>query len=240
MSITTLRDVQAEIDQKPPEAPQDNKRSGNHKLRLKNRKPLPGQPKVGIRHSFAKRIAIVEDIQAGLSWGLVRQKYGVGTDTIANLLKDPQLHDTTNPHIVKIRRNNLANIFETIADYALSHVSEEKLSKMNAYQLVVIAAMSVDKTRLLQNLPTMNISVQGIVGDISKELMELKKKRLSLDLASTSTHIRDAKFTGEVSADKLLADSSANYQVSTENALHNIDQDALAVEVVDNQEISSK
>ena len=75
----------------------------------------------------------------------------------------------------EIFKQNRADILANIQLKALSAVTEPKLKKASAKDLVISAGILYDKERLERGLSTENVSYRGLTEDYGKLTLELRK-----------------------------------------------------------------
>ena len=68
----------------------------------------------------------------------------------------------------------MPSIFYQTALRALSHISDDKLAKLNALQNGILAKLLTEAARLMEGLPTQNISVQDLVPKVQDSLDKTK------------------------------------------------------------------
>ncbi len=69
----------------------------------------------------------------------------------------------------------------------LTTISDEDITRINAYQRTVSAAVSTDKMRLLRGHSTENIALHAIVEQIERE----DRERLARERSTTSSSSKD-------------------------------------------------
>jgi hypothetical protein len=62
-----------------------------------------------------------------------------------------------------------------LASQAFVSITPEDLSKINALQRVILGATAIDKARLMEDLPTQNISIKELVPKIQEKLGKYKE-----------------------------------------------------------------
>ncbi len=109
---------------------------------------------------------------SGLSYYAVAKKVGREPKTVKRCCMDPR-----NAEEIKVIQRELASYFEDLSMRLITSISDEDIEKLNCYQRVIAAGISVDKLRLLRNESTENISIDVIRAnrkDIAERRMELK------------------------------------------------------------------
>ncbi len=119
---------------------------------------------------------------SGLSYYAVAKKVGREPKTVKRCCMDPR-----NAEEIKDIQRELASYFEDLSMRLITSITDEDIEKLNCYQRVIAAGISVDKLRLLRNESTQNVSIDVIIRDRKvvqdrlKELRERKVKRTGED-----------------------------------------------------------
>lgn len=188
-----------------------------HALTVSSRTPLQDKevnPRA-IRYSMAKRVAIAEDVAAGLSYREVALRHGVSKSTINAAVHSPEIQEIINPRIVEIRKRNLAASFDYHADVALSRLNPEKWDKASALQHIIGAATAVDKAKILRHEANVILGSDNVLNATLSELERIKKERESCSLLLDSN-----PFTNE-----------------GDNTVNNIENPPTQVQIVDSQQV---
>ncbi len=109
---------------------------------------------------------------SGLSYYAVAKKVGREPKTVKRCCMDPR-----NAEEIKNIQRELASYFEDLSMRLITSITDEDIGKLNCYQRVIAAGISVDKLRLLRNESTENISIDMInknLGETEERLMELE------------------------------------------------------------------
>lgn len=130
----------------------------------------------GFRYTTGQKLAILADIDAGISLRQIASSHFCSLDTVQRIRDDQELRELQNPSIVSHRKKALSNMNRFVADRMLSSITDEDISKINAYQRVVASSIAIDKARLLDNESTQNVSVRGLEGTILEDLNKLKEE----------------------------------------------------------------
>lgn len=132
--------------------------------------------------STGRKLQIVGDLGKGMTPRQVGKKYGIGTASVIRVAQDPELYGVTDKTAISITKKLLAARFYQLTDLALSHIDPDKLKKMEPYRLAFMAAISLDKARLLEGESTENLSFKGLALNIHATLENLKeRKKVLLD-----------------------------------------------------------
>src|SRR4030042_3225830 len=89
--------------------------------------------------------------------------------TIKKYLSEPE----TSLEVTE-KKQELADIYEELANRFLRSISDEDIQKINAYQRTLSAGISTDKMRLLRNESTQNIALDAILSVIHQSLFHRK------------------------------------------------------------------
>ncbi len=119
---------------------------------------------------------------SGLSYYAVAKKVGREPKTVKRCCMDPR-----NAEEIKVIQRELAGYFEDLSMRLVTSITDEDIEKLNAYQRVIAAGISVDKLRLLRNESTENISMVVIGANIEERERQIKE-----------AEARIVKLTGEI------------------------------------------
>lgn len=127
--------------------------------------------------STGKKLIIVGDLTKGMTIRQVAKKHGISVTAVMKAAEDPELYGVTDRAAQSITKKLLAGRFYQLADLALSHIDVEKLKRMDGYRLAFMAAVALDKGRLLEGESTENLSFKGLALNIHTTLEQLKEKK---------------------------------------------------------------
>ncbi len=131
---------------------------------------------------------------SGLSYYAVAKKVGRDSKTVKRCCMDPR-----NAEEIKAIQRELASYFEDLSMRLITSISDEDIERLNCYQRVIAAGVSVDKLRLLRNESTENISIdvrRANKKDIAERIMELKIERA--EIAGVDYEAEDQKLKEKV------------------------------------------
>ncbi len=111
---------------------------------------------------------------SGLTFHAISKQLGRAPQTIKKACLNPERA----PQIAQVKVA-LADRFEDVAVRMLTAISDEDITRINAYQRTLSAAISTDKMRLLTGQSTANIALHEIV-----EAMERERKNGPKELGS--------------------------------------------------------
>ncbi len=119
---------------------------------------------------------------SGLSYYAVAKKVGRDHKTVKRCCIDPR-----NAEEIKAIQRQLASYFEDLSMRLITSISDEDIERLNAYQRIISAGISVDKLRLLRNESTQNVCIDTVnmnlkaVRERLAELRERQAKRIGED-----------------------------------------------------------
>jgi DNA-binding transcriptional MerR regulator len=127
-------------------------------------------------------VAELEQVKAlrasGLSFHAISKRLDRDPKTIKKACLDPDM--ATQIERVK---GDLADRFEDLAKRMVASISDEDITRINAYQRTVSAAVSTDKMRLLRGHSTENISLHAIIERIEREEREQPARERQKEVA---------------------------------------------------------
>ncbi len=112
---------------------------------------------------------------SGLSYYAVAKKVGREPKTVKRCCMDPR-----NAEEIKDIQRELASYFEDLSMRLITSISDEDIERLNAYQRIISAGISVDKLRLLRNESTQNLAIDVVKRDwkeVQARLEELRERR---------------------------------------------------------------
>ncbi len=112
---------------------------------------------------------------SGLSYYAVARKLGRDSKIIRRCCQDPR-----NAEEIKDIQRELASYFEDLSMRLITSISDEDIERLNAYQRIISAGISVDKLRLLRNESTQNLAIDVVKRDwkeVQARLEELRKRQ---------------------------------------------------------------
>lgn len=123
-----------------------------------------------------KQVAIHSLLSLGYPTRKIAKTVQVSQNTVCFVNQQVQPKSTDNDAYKK----QLLGWQYSVAQRAMCRITDDKLEKMNALQLMTINAIGIDKARDMEgsNRPVFNIVT--MVGDITKNINELKSKQQAL------------------------------------------------------------
>ncbi len=107
----------------------------------------------------------------GASYHAIGKRLGRDHKTIKKACLDPEMATEIERVTVK-----LADRFEDLATRMVVSISDEDITRINAYQRTVAGAIAADKMRLLTGQSTENISLHAIIEKIEREEREERER----------------------------------------------------------------
>lgn len=145
------------------------------------------------RPSHQKRLAIRALAESGLSEGKVAKIVGVAPSTVHAIKCDPDL----SPDRIIQMKDLLPGKYYKLAHRAMDNISDEKLSAMNGYQLILTSKISADAGRMCEGLPTKTIQIRSMALNLSGDINDVRsrKEKLLRTLGGTTRDLHDATAT---------------------------------------------
>jgi hypothetical protein len=171
-----------------------------------NRKDkIPAKEVVLNEHGFKKRVRTTKDdiidattmLEKGHSVGVIAKRLGLSNHQVVSI-RDKRVELKNHTDIVK---DVLGDFWYTLADAALSKVTEEKLEALSVPQLVTVAAIATDKARLLEGKPTEIVAAYEAV--VKKFILVDETARAKHDEKNRSNSI-DVPFSVSNGGEQLL------------------------------------
>jgi len=129
---------------------------------------------------------------SGLTFHAISKRLDRDPKTIKKACLDPEM--ATEIEQVKVV---LADRFEDLAVRMVASISDEDITRINAYQRTVAGAIAADKMRLLSGQSTANLGIHMIV-----ETMERERKQRPKELGNGDDRERPAREGREEVAQK--------------------------------------
>ena len=151
----------------------------------------------GTRMSSAKAYAIRALVDAGFSKRKIAEKEHISVNTV-NAIKNSDRFDPQ--RVDRIKANLSAHFYDTV-NRSLETITQEKLDKSSALQLMTVAAIGTDKARLIEGKATsrteyMSVEDKAVQDEIARLEVELGKWQDG-DILNTGCEPLDATSTGQ-------------------------------------------
>ncbi|MFA4828432.1 MAG: hypothetical protein WC855_13265 [Thermodesulfovibrionales bacterium] len=112
----------------------------------------------------------------GKSYHAIGLELNRDSKTIKKWLSEPETAKE-----IQVIKGELSEMFEGMAKKMLESITEDDISRINAYQRTLSAAVSTDKARLLKGESTENISLHTKVMASMERIKELQEMLASQD-----------------------------------------------------------
>ncbi len=140
----------------------------------------PGARKRRQSFSVAHKIRILTELKAGISVSQILKTHRLTKSSLALIACDDTLQELTNADYVDKTKKLTASRFYQLADLALSHIDPQKLQRLDAYKLGMLAAIALDKARLIEGQPTEYLSFKSLAMNIHGTLSDLQTRKQEL------------------------------------------------------------
>jgi IS30 family transposase len=100
----------------------------------------------------------------GYSYRRIAKEIGKSDHTVKRALKSPEMRAQ-----VETIKKDLGDIFKDLAHRMVESITDADITKLNAYQRTVSAAIATDKSQLLSGQPTMNVALLMEVVELLRE-----------------------------------------------------------------------
>ena len=130
----------------------------------------------GQKIPYEKRVFARSLTEMGLSTRKVANVVGISQNSVSCIGRDKDL----DPNLVEQFKNLIVGRFYKKSHLALDQVTEENLSKLNAYQNILVAKISLDAARMAEGLPTHSVQIKTLAVKLTGDISELRKKREGL------------------------------------------------------------
>lgn len=132
------------------------------------------EPRSYLRMSTGRKFAIRAMLESGLSQSKIAALEGISKSTVHDIAHDPEIAEL-DPKIVGKTKAMMAGRAYLFADRAISKAGEEdRMDKMNSYQLTVMGSIMIDKARLLDGLSTDNIALHNVSEQLQSGAREIE------------------------------------------------------------------
>jgi len=123
------------------------------------------RPPIPLNVSELEQVKVLR--ASGLTFHAISKKLGRDHKTVAAACRRPGMAGQ-----IEALKEDLSDFFEGLARRMVTSISDGDITKINAYQRTLAAAVSIDKMRLLRGHSTENISLHAIIERIEREERE--------------------------------------------------------------------
>lgn len=147
--------------------------------------------------TIGAKLLILKELEAGLSFNAICRTHLITREMIPIIKNDPLVIEAHQDSFAdKETKRLLAKRFYDFVDVALSHISPEKLEKLNAYQLIMAAAVALDKARLVEGESTQNVTIRSVALNLNNTLEQLRERKTQLEAVLKRKEIRADSVNG--------------------------------------------
>ena len=137
--------------------------------------------KTGIRYPISRKLAIKARFDSGDSPSEIARSEKITRATIYHIANDPELINLKSEQVKQVKEG-LTKLTYLRSFQAIKSISQDKLDRSSALQLMTVGAIGIEKGRLMENLSTDNISHRSVMETISTDVQALaERKRALLD-----------------------------------------------------------
>lgn len=112
--------------------------------------------------STGRKLVVKAMLESGLSYRQIAASENISLDTVHSIAYDPEIVELT-PGLLDKTKRMLAGRAYLLADRSISKAGEEdRLDKMNAYQLTIMSSVMIDKARLMDGQSTENLALHTL------------------------------------------------------------------------------
>ena len=158
--------VMSENDSSKLNSPSDNI--------LPKKKPFRGKQN-GNRYPQTLRMVAATMLESGKSGLQVSKELGMGITAVYSVKDDPELQSLSNTEVSYIK-DGINKLVRKRGYQALKAMDEEKLRQSSALQLMTVAAISIDKSRLLDGESTQNINMRSVNANLDLERRKIAEE----------------------------------------------------------------
>ena len=143
-------------------------------------------------HLNLKELEEIKLLRAsGMTFHAIGLKIGRDKKTVKSACMRPEV-----AMAIEEAKEELADMFESIARRMIESITDEEIEKLNPYQRCISAGIATDKMRLLRNESTSNFAIETIHvnrEDREKRRIELEKRLQELTGEDTETRLKKWK-----------------------------------------------
>ena len=127
-------------------------------------------------NGMLSQMAILSLHKAGMSLEMISSQTGIAVSSVQEIINNPRLNFLHSNRIDTYRKS-LPVLLMELATTAVTSITHEELQRLNPLQRVTLAAIAIDKARLLLGESTENISVREYVPKLMDEVKDLMSQR---------------------------------------------------------------
>ena len=141
----------------------------------------PNKKSCGNRLKPIQKLAINALLKTGHTPTEISRLNGVDRTTVYNVMRDPRFRVLPSQEVNEIKKSLTGMTYKTAIQAEMT-IDQEKLDKSSALQLMTIAAIGIEKGRLMENLSTENIAHGNVMQSIENDRVKIMDKIKALEL----------------------------------------------------------
>lgn len=173
--LALLDKPQVEIDHPERFDQQDNPLVKEVLSRTNHQKSTPET----LQNNTLTQLGVISLHEGGMSHALISSHTGIPKSTVNGILNNERLKNLSTGRVEHAKRALPVMLLE-LAFLSVSSITFEELKRLNPLQRGTLAAIAIDKARLLLGESTQNISIRELVPRLQAEMEDLTKKRDAL------------------------------------------------------------
>jgi len=143
-------------------------------------KPKRNTKVFGNRYTTARKLAIRALAESGMTPTQIQRSEGIDRSTVYDVMKDDRYKIFRKEEVDKMKTALIGGNYH-ISHRAQSAITDEKLTNSSALQLMTIAAIGIDKGRLMENLSTENVAFRGLNQSIDEDRKKIMDRLNNLE-----------------------------------------------------------
>lgn len=158
----------------------------------------------GKKIPWEKKLVARAMLEQGMSTRKVGELVGMSSNTASVIARDEDLSHDNLLHL----KSTIAGRFYKKSHRALDFITDDSLSRMNAYQNVLIAKIGLDAARMAEGLPTSIVQTRTLAVRLNGDIDTLRKRKDTLlaRLGGTSVDVHDTTAEGNTRVRKVHRD----------------------------------
>lgn len=129
--------------------------------------------------STIQQVSVLAMLDTGLSENVIADHIGVSNSTVNEIRHNERLRYLLTGNVERVKKSLPAMLYEA-AVQGISSITMEEIKKLNPLQRMTMAAIGIDKARLLEGLTTENIGIVPLVNRIQDEIQSAREQQAQL------------------------------------------------------------
>lgn len=135
--------------------------------------------RVPLELSTIQQVSVLSMLDTGLTENVIAAHIGVSNSTVNEIKHNDRLRYLLTGNVERVKKSLPAMLYE-LAVRGISSITMEEIRKLNPLQRMTMAAIGIDKARLLEGLSTENIGIIPLVQRITDEIASARKQQTQL------------------------------------------------------------